>query len=50
MIGYGDDGDYRGLDYLERAEAAGIELDARLADLEELIAELDAEFCQVARD
>lgn len=50
MIGYGDDGDYRGLDEFERAEAAGVELDAMTDDLDELLAELDADSRQVARD
>lgn len=50
MIGYGDADDFRGLDELERMECDGIELAAMLDDLDELIAELDAEFGQVARD
>ena len=50
MIGYGDSDDFRGLDELERMEAEGIELASMLDDLDELIAELDAEFGQVARD
>lgn len=45
MIGEGDDGDYRGLDAMERIEADGIELAAletMLDDLAELIAEIEA--------
>lgn len=50
MIGYGDTNDYRGLDELERIEASGDRFDEMLDDLAELIAELDSEFRQVARD
>ena len=50
MIGYGDANDWQGLDELERIEASSIELESMIADLDDLLAELDAEAASVRRD
>ena len=50
MIGYGDANDWRGLDELERMEAGAVELESMIADIEELLSELDAEAASVRRD